>query len=87
MEKIFAYAVPFLSLVYAAFVHRQLKTQFWLPCLISAPATGATALIFYALLGKTAASYLYVLTYAAVTGFILAILIGFLIKYASGWFR
>lgn len=87
MSKVFVYAVPFLSLIYAVLAHNRMKTKFWLPCLIAATATGGTALLFYTLLGKTAASYLYVLIYSTTTGFILALLIGFLLKHASRWFR
>ncbi len=86
MDQIFAYAVPFLSLVYAALAHRRMMHSFWLPCLIAATATGATALLFYFFLSKAGASYLYVLLYATTTGFILALLVGFLMKHASKWF-
>ena len=87
MNQLFVYAVPFLSLVYAALAHRRMAASFWLPCLIAGAATGATALLFYILLGKSGASYLYVLIYSTTTGSILALLIGFLIKHANKWFR
>ena len=87
MNYVFVYAVPFLSMVYAALAHRRMKIKFWLPSLVAATSTGATALLFYILLGKSGASYLYVLLYATITGFVMAVLIGFLMKHASKWFR
>jgi len=55
--------------------------------MISALATGATAMLLYNWAGRGSATYLYVLSYSMITGLVLAILVGFLIKHVSRWLR
>ncbi len=87
MRDLFAYAVPLLSLLYAVVAHWRIKRSFWTPCMISALATGATAMLLYNWAGRGSATYLYVLSYSMITGLVLAILVGFLIKHVSRWLR